>query len=237
MEFFRDDFDSKIFNKEIYKLFLKKESRADLSYQKKIENKKIDIIFAFSLYGVENINFFYRHNFQFINTRNIYKCEDLSFSEIDVKNYSVVEAGNNVSIDKIQAHKILENIAETSRYFKDACIKKETTLFLYREWLKNSIRGYAEKVFLLFLEERLIGFATLRKEGSKFFLDLIGIDKNFTGKGLGGLLVNVAKDFCLKQDKELWVITEGENVIANRFYQKNGFLVKDFQLVFHKHFK
>ena len=237
MRFFRDDFDSKIFNREVYKLFLEKESQADLSYEKNIANKKIDIVFAFSSYDTENIDFFYRHNFRLINTRNIYKCKDLSFSEIDVKNYSIVEAGDKVSIDKVQANKILKDIAETSRYFKDTCIKKETTFLLYQEWFKNSMNGYAEKVFLLSLEERLIGFITLRKEGDKSFIDLIGIDKNFVGKGLGGSLVNKAKDFCLKQDMELCVITEGENVVANRFYQKNGFLVKDFQLVFHKHFR
>jgi len=237
MKFFRDDFDSRIFNKEVYKLFLEKESQIDLSYEKNIANKKIDIIFAFSAYSTENINFFYRHNFRFINTRNIYECKDLSFSPVDVRNYSIVEAGDNVRVDETEADTILKNIAETSRYFKDTCIKKEIALILYQEWLKNSLEGYAEKVFLLYLGKFLIGFITLKGERNKLFIDLIGIDEKFISKGLGGLLINRAKDFCLKQNKELWVITEGENVAANRFYQKNGFLVKEFRLVFHKHYK
>ena len=35
--------------------------------------------------------------------------------------------------------------------------------------------------------------------------------------------------------REVVVTTEGENVPANRLYQKNGFLVTEVSFVFHRH--
>jgi GNAT superfamily N-acetyltransferase len=242
MYFYKEEFDSSILNENVYKMLLiKNEVNIVSKYSYFLNKTKPDIIFAFSDYARRNIDFLQKQNFNFINSRITYKCENLSGSDkVESKKqekYIITEFSKKTVLDLNKFRKILNNIVASSRYFKDPNIAKEKALTIYQKWLENSFKGYASKIFILKNEETNIpiGFSTLKRENKGLFIDLIGLADEFTGRGLGVNLLNACKNYALSRSEGLFVITEGENIPANRFYQKGGFLLEDFQLVFHKH--
>jgi ribosomal protein S18 acetylase RimI-like enzyme len=131
-----------------------------------------------------------------------------------------------------------EILGRTSRYFKDKQISPKTSLQLYVTWIENSIfNGYANQCVLLMKDNRLAGIHTMKLKNGTGVVDLIGLGKDFQNMGFGKTLLEEGIKWMQKQDVDtIEVITEAENIPATAFYQKNGFIMKDIELVYHKHF-
>lgn len=240
MEIFIEKFDSEVLGKNVAKLVLDEPINQGFKdkYKEFVAGNKLDIVFAFTFFNQQNAYFLQENGFKLISVRTIYKCPDLIFKKFNDDSDLVIidKESCQLSADDNSIQEILKIIARTSRYYKDTELGEESCFKIYNQWLINSFLGYAKKIFFLFYKEVIIGFTTLKEKDEKIWVDLIGISADFQGKGLGDLLIDKCKQYCQENKKELWVITEGENIGASKFYQKNGFLIQDLELVFHKHF-
>jgi len=130
---------------------------------------------------------------------------------------------------------VAADLAEVSHYGKDSAIEKEKAVELYEHWIKNSFDGYAHQVFTALDEHgRAIGLLSLRDVNNDIVIDLLGVHKEWRKQGVASLLLERACSYACKEKKGLCVGTQMENVPANRFYQKNGFLLESVELVYHK---
>ena len=65
-------------------------------------------------------------------------------------------------------------------------------------------------------------------------ISLIGVDKGYRGEQIGTKLINKAILYFNKLGKnEIQVITQKANVLACKFYTKNGFRISQINNVYH----
>ena len=127
------------------------------------------------------------------------------------------------------------DLAAVSHYAKDPFIGLEGALKVYRQWMKNTFSGYAQKVFVATNGQgQCGGILSLRRVKDDLFIDLLGVHSSFRNKGVAATLLQHAQIYAKSLKKSLLVATQVENIPANRFYQKNGFLVESVEHVYHK---
>ena len=127
-------------------------------------------------------------------------------------------------------------IWEWSRYAKDTEIPKEQSILLYRTWIENSMyNGYANACFVAREKNKIVGLCTINMKNRDGYIDLLGVLQEYRGKHIGSRLVESAISYCANKVKRMFVVTEGENIPANRLYQQKGFIIDKVELVYHKH--
>lgn len=122
-----------------------------------------------------------------------------------------------------------------SRFKKDPNLKSETFESLYSIWAKNSLNGMmADKVFVYKKGKAIKGFITLRFKKNVGEIVLIGVAHGARGTNIGSSMMNRAKTFFLdKGISKVMVVTQKENFLACKFYEKNGFTIEKIQNVYH----
>jgi len=122
-----------------------------------------------------------------------------------------------------------------SRFKKDPNLSMDQFIQLYSAWAKNSLNGImADHVFVYKIDKCIKGFITLRTENRVGEICLIGVDKKERGNRIGSKLITSAKSFFYDNDiVEIKVVTQKENVLACRFYEKSGFSINKIQNVYH----
>ncbi len=153
-----------------------------------------------------------------------YKNDDLLVTE----NYQYSESDSFLA-------EITSDLAAVSHYARDPFIGLGGALKVYRQWMKNTFLGYAQKVFIATNEQgECGGILSLRMVKGDLFIDLLGVHSSFRNKGIASILLRQAQIYAESLKKTLMVATQVENIPANRFYQKNGFLVESVEHVYHK---
>jgi dTDP-4-amino-4,6-dideoxy-D-galactose acyltransferase len=134
----------------------------------------------------------------------------------------------------------LKNIARgsytQSRFYFDNCFSVDSCSSLYQTWIEKSCNGYCEKVIIAEVDKMLVGYITCHLDDKTNIgqIGLVGVNSNCQGKGIGSYLVHHAVNWFVQQDiKDLFVVTQGRNIKAQRLYQKSGFLVSNTQLWYH----
>ena len=65
-------------------------------------------------------------------------------------------------------------------------------------------------------------------------IGLIGVDPDFQGKGAGSLLMNRVEDYAVEKGiNRIEVLTQQQNTIARRFYEKQDFHEARQEYIFH----
>lgn len=120
-----------------------------------------------------------------------------------------------------------------SRYYSDPFFSKKEADRLYQIWVENSVKGRAADITYCI---PMKGFITCRKSaGNKGAIILIGIKKDCRGKGLGAALVGEAMKWFMRQEVTLVTVrTQLKNLDALNFYLRQGFLIKEYDIVFAK---
>ena len=236
-QFYCDDFDSSIFGRLVCKLYIPK---GDFKkYKHYIKKLKPDIIFCFTDYARENILFLEQNKFTYISTRSSFKHEINNQTQFRIDLGLRIKGLNDFDhLNMIPLlNKITSEIMLSSRYYKDESLDRSKVMKLYQTWSSNSIiGGYADEVIVLYEDKVIAGYVTLKIRNKGAYIDLIGIDSSFQGKGLGSVLINACKNYCVRNRiRQLFVITEQENIRAVRFYERNEFFFDDLQLIYHKH--
>jgi dTDP-4-amino-4,6-dideoxy-D-galactose acyltransferase len=105
---------------------------------------------------------------------------------------------------------------------------------LYTSWLQNSVNGnIADKIWVCSDHANIVGFLTLSLKGTPK-IGLIAVDVDFQGHGIGRqLLMKTEKYLFENQYPKLEVDTQQANIQACRFYENNGFRIKQRMHVFH----
>lgn len=159
---------------------------------------------------------------------------DKFLNKYTVRN-SIIRKSINVATykDIPMLKKIIKSLFLESRFYSDSFFSKEEADELYQTWIKNSVLGHASDVVFCIPHT---GFVTCKKSKKKSGeIALIGIKKEFRGKGFGRILLEKAmKWFMFKDIKLVTVRTQLKNIDGINFYLKSGFSIKEYDIIFSK---
>ncbi len=153
--------------------------------------------------------------------------------------------GHRLHIRSTEARDItaLEEIAalahQDSRFFFDEGFPPSLCRRLYALWIRKSCQGSAEQVFTALVEEKPVGYISLRRVPRETGrIDLVGVDPSHRGRGIGRALLAAALDwFDSKGVSKVKVGTQSRNLASQRLYQRCGFRVCEVGIWYHKWFK
>jgi GNAT superfamily N-acetyltransferase len=137
----------------------------------------------------------------------------------------------------------LEQIAGTahrdSRFYFDGRFDVARCDAMYRAWIRNSVNGFADAVFVTGDSSRPCGYITcdLDREAKVCGIGLVAVHESSRRAGVGGRLVDGALAWCASTGAgRLTVVTQARNVVAQRLYQRRGFRTQSAELYYHKWF-
>ena len=144
----------------------------------------------------------------------------------------------------IEETQYIQNMAESlyldSRYYFDKNFDRKKVQEFYMEWIYKAIhQTYDDDCFVICRDDQPVGYCTLKYLNKKeVAIGLFGVHKNFSGQGLGKILIkNVFKHLENKDYERIIVVTQGRNYAAQRLYQKVGFQTSSTELWYHKWLK
>ena len=127
---------------------------------------------------------------------------------------------------------------ESFRLRVDPHIPESRARHSRREWVRNGFKGRAEAIYVAESENYIVGFALLRSKASTEKIgeiELIAVDPEFHGKGIGKALVAEAIRHYQGKISEIQVGTQAKNLRAIGLYTRMGFSVVRSELSFHRH--
>lgn len=151
-------------------------------------------------------------NIQFIKKINLKEKNEFN-DKINIK--------NNMEYDED-----ILNIAKESfiysRFINDNNLKNGDKI--YYEWTKNSF-DRDDKYFCIYkTNKKCNGYILFSMENNEITIELIAVDKNLKGKGIGHELILKMENFAKENDiKYIKVGTQLNNIYAQNFYVGCGF--------------
>ncbi len=126
-----------------------------------------------------------------------------------------------------------------SRFYFDPGFSESACNALYETWIEKSCQGYANAVLVAEIEGRAVGYLSLHlDEGNTGQIGLIAVGADTQGHGLGKKLINESlRWFASEGVGRVTVVTQGRNVIAQRLYQKFGFMLTSVEVWYHRWFQ
>jgi len=126
-----------------------------------------------------------------------------------------------------------------SRFHADRRIGADRANTVKREWARNACRGRAAAVYVARRTGSAAGFlAVLKREGragSEAVIDLVGVDPEHQGRGIGrSLSLRFIREWRGRVDR-LRVGTQAANIPALRLYESLGFRVSETVYALHAH--
>ncbi len=235
-----DNFDTKIFEKQVTKLFISGNVDLQKIKQTLVVGHSPEIIFCFAPCSPKITRFLEENNFHIISSRATYRLRDMkrTFSAKLPAGFEFIKKTSEIPQLKIASiKKMAVVIGGTSRYFRDLELPIKKSQDLYTEWIFNSLyNGYADASFCITKNKELVGLVTIKIKGDCGYIDLLGVVPRWHNLGLGSFLMKHALQFLSKSKiSTVRVVTEAENIPATAFYQKMGFVVENMELVYHKH--
>ncbi|MFJ7666807.1 GNAT family N-acetyltransferase [Lysinibacillus sp. NPDC097195] len=105
--------------------------------------------------------------------------------------------------------------------------KTYETTYQQEDGLDEYIGNEDSIAFLYYLDHVCLGQITLSKSVTKYAsIDRLIISKSHRGKGIGTALLNKAKEWAIEKEMNgLTLETQDVNLLACRFYAKNGFSI------------
>jgi dTDP-4-amino-4,6-dideoxy-D-galactose acyltransferase len=133
---------------------------------------------------------------------------------------------------------IAAEVHTDSRFFVDPMVPRDKARDLFARWLRRSVeRTIADVVFTAVVDGRPAGYLSAKVRNGSGRIGLVGVGEAARGRGVGRSLVRHAMDwFESRGAREVAVVTQGRNVLAQRVYQQCGFLTRSTKLWFHRWF-
>ena len=154
------------------------------------------------------------------------------------------DASAGINIRPFQADDLvgLQSMARTghtdTRFFKDSHFSREHAEELYSTWIARDTEGRAQIVWVAAsMANEPLGYISChvdsaRQEGR---IGLVGVSSQARRRGIGKSLVLTALGWFKTQGvNKVMVVTQGNNLAAQRLYQQCGFLSRDLQIWYHK---
>jgi ribosomal protein S18 acetylase RimI-like enzyme len=131
---------------------------------------------------------------------------------------------------------IASSVFHSDRFHVDLGIPNSAADKIKENWIRNSVKGRADIVFLVRSDEgKATGFNACMFDGKTAAIDLIGVDGRHQGKGLGRLLVQSAISHYSGKARCLRVGTQSTNEQSIALYKAMGFDLVDTSVTFHNH--
>ena len=143
-----------------------------------------------------------------------------------------------VSDSEVLTTELLDIVLQTglhSRFRTDPEFGKAKYEELYTLWIIKSLRKeLADEVVLYMHDGVVIGYLTLQFKPDKGVINLVGVNSNKQGKGIGKELLAKAVNLCLEKEYHtLEVATQAANIQACRFYENTGFTIARTENIYH----
>jgi dTDP-4-amino-4,6-dideoxy-D-galactose acyltransferase len=125
-----------------------------------------------------------------------------------------------------------------SRFRRDPRVHEESFRRLYELWINRSVLGELADVVLVAdrgtgLDDP-VGLITLSLAGRQGSIGLIAVDESARGCGIGSKMIRAAHRWLLAHGvRNVEVVTQLDNQIACRFYEKCGYAHAALQHVYH----
>jgi dTDP-4-amino-4,6-dideoxy-D-galactose acyltransferase len=127
-----------------------------------------------------------------------------------------------------------------TRFFSDTHFSAERSEQFYSTWITLECQGRATQVLVAVSSSGdPQGYISCHLEPARHTgqIGLLGVSGEVRGKGIGKALVAAALDwFASNGALEVIVVTQGRNILAQRLYQRCGFVTQKMQLWYHKWF-
>jgi len=113
-----------------------------------------------------------------------------------------------------------------SRFYNDGHFDRERCDELYRVWIENSCRGWAEHVVVVERQGAPIGYLTVHVRDTIASIGLIAVDARFKRQGVGRHLLSGALAWIAGRSiSRVTVVTQGHNDESQGFFLNAGFRV------------
>jgi ribosomal protein S18 acetylase RimI-like enzyme len=141
--------------------------------------------------------------------------------------------------DREALRAIARNAFSGTRFDTDPGFARPRVQDLYDVWLTRSCEGWAERVLVAVERSVPVGFVTCHEDGGGAWrIGLIGVAADARGRGTGRSLVVGAVATCAGAGaRTLTVVTQGQNIGAQRLYQREGFRTSAAHLWYHRWFE
>ena len=119
-------------------------------------------------------------------------------------------------------------IFKIDHFHADPYLPRDKCDKLYAEWVSSCLDGLVDTVLVARKDSKPVGFITCRieriTEGYSYgVIDLVGVEKEREGKGIGSSLVSEALRWFSNYTRSVYVGTQAANIPAVRLYEKMGF--------------
>lgn len=137
--------------------------------------------------------------------------------------------------DADQCARIAERTFRCDRFHADPMVDDGKADALKGAWARNSVAGRADRVFVSRAADRITGFNACLLSGDTAVIDLIAVDPDCQGQGLGRALVAAALHHYAGPARHMVVGTQSSNYGSLALYQGMGFRVEKSALTLHAH--
>lgn len=122
-----------------------------------------------------------------------------------------------------------------SRFKIDSRLPPGSYEKLYKKWIEKSVSGeIADKVFVYKEYGEILGLITLKIKTDHGEIGLLAADYSVQGKGIGSKLISAVENYVISRNiHTLEVATQLNNRLACKFYEKNGFTIKNIVKYYH----
>lgn len=127
-----------------------------------------------------------------------------------------------------------------SRFHLDPLVPDGTADGIKRAWVSSYIQGLrGEALWIALIDGRPVGFAAMLAQESggmrRMVIDLIGVDTDHHGQGVGTQMVASVVDAYAQKCDRVIVGTQAANIPSMRLYERCGFRVASTTYVLHLH--
>jgi GNAT superfamily N-acetyltransferase len=131
---------------------------------------------------------------------------------------------------------IAASVHTDSRFFTDPAVPREKAHKLFELWIRRSVQhAIADVVFVAEVDGRGVAYLSAKVTDGVGSIGLVGVGESARGRGVGLALVQTAlRWFVARGAREINVVTQGRNILAQRVYQRSGFLTRSTRLWFHR---
>ncbi len=227
------DWDSKFFRMRIARVAghrLNAERAAEIV--RSTREQSIDCLYFLADPEPETIRLAEQHGFQLISVRVTLAARLVSTYAGTWDDDGVREAAPG---DVPAMREIAGRSYTGSRFYQDGRFPAFLCDEMYRAWMEKSCHGYADIVLVAEQNSQPAGYICchLKDDGSGQ-IGLVGVAGGMKNQAVARQLVHHA--LCWFQEREVrdvTVVTQGNNITAQRLYQRSGFLTRGTQLWYH----
>ncbi|WP_157718001.1 GNAT family N-acetyltransferase [Gramella sp. MAR_2010_147] len=186
----------------------------------------------------------------------VFNSSKPDFEKLENRYYEIVKVYNRVPIikevksktinhpkifsykDEIPSPELIDLAklaGKEGRFGRDHRISQETYDKIFEEWITNSVkRIVADEVLVYKVDEKVVGFGTLKIEGDNGFGPLFAVNRDYEGKGVSFALMRAIENKLIeKKCKYLVSGTQEINKKALGAFRRFGFELQTPEFVYH----